>query len=199
MSDTKIIVIGSRRGGEVPVLTDETGLPSRSQDKPTQPLGTTRALESQGANALVMRIDTARLYDAPIGDTSNIVRALELLKELSDRFSAARRAEDPIDADRFLQHAQALLPRLFSLRSIGDGFGVIVNSLYITFINLRGRPMTPEQIDAGWRLVRELKAFPAISMERGIQLVEELEESGLEVDPPELANVLEGTETTEND
>lgn len=199
MSDTKIIEIGSRREDETPVLTDETGIPSRSQDKPTRPLGTSRAVETQGANALVMRIDTARLYDAPIGDTSNIVRALELLKELSDHFSAARKAEDSIDADRFLQHAQALLPRLFSLRSIGGGFGLIVNSLYIAFTNLHGIPMTPKQIDAGWRLVRELKTYPAISLERGIDLVEELEESGLEVDPPELAALLEDTEPTEND
>jgi len=197
MSDTEITPI--KAPTQVRDFDDDTATPTSGLDKPTESPRFARLAETRGANALVVSIDTARLYDAPVGDSSNIVRALELLKQASDHFSAARKADNPIDADRFLQRVQAILPKLFALRSIGDGFGVVVNSLYVAFANLRGRPMNHAQIDVAWRLVRELRARPALSLEQGIQLVEELEECGLVVDPPELAALLDDSELAEND
>jgi hypothetical protein len=38
-----------------------------------------------------------------------------------------------------------------------------------------------------------------MSLEQGLQRVEELEDRGLEVDPPDLGNLLEGAELTENE
>ena len=69
----------------------------------------------------------------------------------------------------------------------------------MAFINLHGKPMNQAQIEVGWRLVRELQTRPALSLDQGVQLVEELEEHGLEVDPPEIADLLEDSESAEND
>jgi hypothetical protein len=199
MSDTEVTSVSVPRKNDAVLFQDETVTPAAIRDQSTQASGLTGLTQTRGANALVVPIDTARLYDAPVGDSSNIVRALELLKEVSDHLSEARRAGNLIDADRFLQRAQRALPKLFALRSIGDGFGVIVNSLYIAFTNLHGKPMNKKQIEVAWRVVRELRTRPALSLEQGIQAVEELEESGLEVDPPELAGLLESSESAEDD
>jgi hypothetical protein len=200
MSDTQATsVSGAPKRSNVLVFPNETSTPTAGPDKSTQALDLTELSQVRGANALLVIIDTGRLYDAPAGDSSNIVRALELLKKVSDYFSAARKANSVIDADRSLQRAQKALPSLFALRSIGDGFGLIVNALYVAFANLHGKPMNNAQIEVAWRVVRELRTRPALSLEQGLQAVEELEESGLAVDPPELATLIEGSESAEDD
>jgi hypothetical protein len=198
MSDTETSVSVPRKSN-ILVFHDETATPTAGPDKSTQSSGLTRLAQTRGTNALVVSMDIARLYDAPVGDSSNIVRAIELLKEVAEHFSDARKANDLIDTDRSLQRAQKALPKLFALRSIGDGFGVIVNSLYVAFTNLHGKAMNKAQIEVAWRVVRDLRNRLALSLEQGIQLVEELEESGLEVDPPELAGLLDDSESTEHD
>jgi hypothetical protein len=199
MSDTQITSVSVTPKNNVLAFQDETATPTASPDKSTPALGLAGLSQTHGVNALVVPIDTARLYDAPVGDTSNIVRALELLKRVSDYFAEARKASSLIDADRSLQRAQKLLPQLFALRSIGDGFGVIVNSLYVAFANLHGKPMNKAQIEVVWRVVRDLRTRPALTLEQGIHVVEELEESGLEVDPPELAALLEDSKSAQDD
>lgn len=198
MSDTDTTAVSVPQKQNV-LFFEETTAPTVSSDKSTQSLGLTRFAQARGANALVVRIDTARLYDAPVGDSSNIVRARELLKEASDHFGDARKAGTLIAADRSLQRAQKILPNLFALRSIGDGFAVIVNSIYVGFTNLRGKPMNPKQIDVVWRVLRNLRNGPALSFDQGIQAVEELEESGLEVDPPELESLLGDSESSDDE
>ena len=157
MSDTQITSIRARRESDTHLFQDETATPTTDRDKSTKPLNLTNLVQTRGATALVVPIDTARLYDAPVGESSAIVRALELLRQVSGYFSEARKAANLIDADRVLQRAQTALPKLFALRSIGDGFAVVVNSLYMAFINLHGKPMNQAQIEVGWRLVRELQ------------------------------------------
>jgi hypothetical protein len=155
------------------------------------------SFETVDATSLAPVIDIDRLYDAEPGSASHLVRALELLKQAIDFLSEARISQDPIDSDRFVQRAQVVLPRLFSYRSIGDGFGVTISSLFVAFTNLRGTPLSSAQLNAVWRILRELRARPAMSLEQGIRHAQELENCGLEVDPPELADVLEGQESEE--
>jgi hypothetical protein len=147
--------------------------------------------ETQGALALAPVIDIERLYEAPAGTSSQMVRALELLKQMIDLLAEANKSADPIETDTLTQRAQLGLPKLFSCRSIGDGFGVVVNSLHFAFKNLRGMPLTSEQLSVMWRVLRELRARPVLSLEEGIQCVEELEEQGLEVDPSDISDLLD--------
>jgi hypothetical protein len=153
--------------------------------------------QNQGANALASVINIERLWEAPSGTSSQMVRALELLKDVSDLLADALRAQDPMDADRMVPRVQTALPKLFACRSIGDGFAVIVNSLHFAFQNLHGIPLSQSQLNVVWRLTRELRVRPVMSLEQGIQRVEELEEHGLQVDPPDIAALLEETELGE--
>ena len=150
-----------------------------------------------GATALAPVIDIERLWEAAPGSTSQMVRALELLKQAIDYLSEANTSENPMDSDRYMQRVQLTLPKLFACRSIGDGFGVIINSLHFAFANRQGTPLTSDQLNVMWRTLRELRTRPAMSLEQGTQHVEELENCGLEVDPSDLGDFLEGHQLAE--
>ncbi len=196
MSDTGIAK-PQGHADDRPRLSDETGATVIDRTESTLP-ARRNAFETQGATARAP-IDIDRLYDAESGTSSQIVRALELLREVSNNLSEAQKCDNILEADSFVQRVQLALPKLFTYRSIGDGFGIIINSLCFAFINLRGTPLNFDQRGAVWRVLRELRARPAMSLEQGIQRVEQLEEQGLEVDPPELGDLLDAYEPPEND
>jgi len=191
MSETGLGVSKKIRLGGLSRLPDETGTfaVSRTESTPTLTSAPEISVETRGATLRVIEID--RLYDAPAGAPSQIVRALELLKQACDNLAEAQKSDNPMEADRFVQRVQLALPKLFAYRSVGDGFGVIINSLHFAFTNLHGTPLSTEQLNVVSRVLRELRARPALSLEQGIQRVEELEERGLEVDPPDLGDLLE--------
>lgn len=156
------------------------------------------AFETQGATALkVIEID--RLYEAPAESPSQMLRALELLKQASDFLGQAQKSADAMEADRFVQRVQASLPKLFACRSVGDGFGLLINSIYYAFVNLRGNPLSQEQVRVMWRVLRELRARPAMSADQGIERVAELEGAGLVVDPPDIGELVEDFEATQDE
>jgi len=198
MSDTGINVLRIRLN-DPPQLRDETTTPTVSRGESTQSPVREIALDTRGPHAFARVIDIDRLYEAVPGTSSQIVRALELLKQVSDFLVEAQKSDNAMDADRFVQRVQLALPRLFAYRSTGDGFGVIINSLHFAFSNLHGTPLTPDQLNVIWRVLRELRARPAMSLEQAIQRVEELEECGLEVDPPNIGDVLEGAESAQDE
>jgi hypothetical protein len=166
-----------------PVETDAAGVQrERSTESRTQDL----VQETSGATALKPVIPIDRLYEAPEGTTSNVVRALQLLTNIADNLTQAKNCESPMEADRYVQRVQADLPKLFACRSIGDGFGAIVNSLHFAFINLGGSPLSREQLNVMWRVLRELRERPIMTLDQGISSIEELEATGLVVDPADL-------------
>jgi hypothetical protein len=198
MSDTDISspkprLIGTTRS------SNETAAPAGKRSESTLSPIPAIAIRTRGANALAPAIDIDRLYDSIPGTSSQMVRALELLKQASDDLARALQSENPMESDRHVQRAQLMLPKLFALRSIGDGFGLVINSLYFAFTNLHGTPLAPNQLNVVWRVIRELRARPVLSLEQGIQRVEDLEESGLTVDPPDLGNLLEELEPSANE
>jgi len=198
MSETAINIPKVQRHAP-PQSPDETGTPTTNRSESTPSAVRGIVVETHGATAIAPVIEIDRLYEAPPGTSSQIVRALELLKQAIDFLAEAQKSNTPMEADRFVQRAQLTLPKLFAYRSIGDGFGVIINSLHFAFTNLRGTPLTPDQLNAVWRVLRELRARPVLPLEQGIQRVEELEECGLEVDPPDLGDLLEDAESASNE
>jgi hypothetical protein len=197
VSDTKITVLPISPNN-APASQDETRLPAGKTAESSLSSGSAVVGLTQGSLAIKHSIDIDRLWETAHGESSNVVRALELLKQTADYLSEARKNENPIDADRFVQRAQLGLPKLFALRSIGDGFGLLINSLYYASLNLRGTPMSHAQIDVVWRTLRELRTHPVISVEQAVQHVEELERCGLEPDPAGLGELLEDFESAED-
>ena len=170
---------------------NETGADSTDV---TRPSPSRSQGEIVGANVLAPVIDIDRLYDVretPGSTANNMVRALDLLAQASKFLEDARRESNPMNSDRFVQRLQILLPSLFACRAVGDGYGVIVNALQFAFDNLHGKVMTGEQITVMWRVLKELRSRPAMSLEDGIKRVTELEESNLDVDPQNLGEILD--------
>lgn len=190
---------GKPRSREIVWLPDGTGAPAISNKELTKSPFHVTPLITQGATALAPVIDIDRLYETAAGSTSQIVSALELLKQASDVLETARRSESPLDADGWVQRVQLLLPRMFSYRGVGDGYAVIINSLHFALANQNGTPLTADQLNAVWRTVRELRTKPAMNLEQGIQRVEELETSGLRVDPPDVGALIEENESAANE
>jgi hypothetical protein len=199
MSDTQTNVPSILRLAQPKRLSDPTETPTidRQDSKLSAIRGT--AYETSGTNALAKTIEIDIFYDAPPGTVSQMLTALDLLKQTIELLAQAQRSEDAMEADRFAQRAQLLLPKLFACRAIGDGFGVVINSLYIAFANLDGSPMNREQLKVTWRILRELRSIPAMSVDHGIRLVDEMEAAGLEVDAAEIGALLEGFESIENE
>jgi hypothetical protein len=199
MSDTDTSIPKIRSDKRVPYLDDDTATFTIDPDDSTLSPAPGPAFKTHGATALAPVIQIDRLYDTAPGSTSQIVTVLELLKQADDNLAEARKADNPIEADRLVQRVQISLPKLFACRSIGDGFGVIINAVHFAFTNLSGKPLTSVQLNVIWRVLRELRARPALSLEQGIQRVEELEGCGLEVDPPDLDDLLEDFDLAENE
>ena len=111
-----------------------------------------------------------------------------------DRALDDMQSGDPIHADDAMQHVHAMLPELFCCRALGDGFGAVVSALLGTFDHLRGLPMKLQQIRAVRCAVETIRSNPRISFETAMEQIDQLERSGLNVDPPlagELAEVLD--------
>jgi hypothetical protein len=171
-----------------------TGQTQVQQTEPTLPKMLRLTKNVDGANALAAVIEIDKLYDAPAGSMSQMAKALELLVRTSSYLEEARRTDDAIEADRIVQRAQLLIPRLFACRTIGDGFGVIINAIYFAFINQRGKPLSAKQVGAVVRVLKELRVRPGMTLEQGIDRVEELDDVGLEVSPSVLGEILDQIE-----
>jgi hypothetical protein len=148
-----------------------------------------------GSTAPVIEID--KLYPADKDSKSDLIAALPLLADAIELLQEARTAardKKIFEADRYSQRFQMLLPQLFMRRGIGDGYGVIVNSLHFAFVNQHGTPLNFEQITTVWRVVKELRSAPFVPFEQALKSVGELEDCHLRVDPQILSELIEEPE-----
>jgi hypothetical protein len=199
MSDTAPITFpGIRIKHPVP-RPDETGTPDTDRKDSTQPTDVGTAYERFVVGALATVMDIDRFYDAVPGTSSQILTALEILKQAIDLLGQAQQSATAIETDRIVQRFKLLLPKLFQCRAVGDGFGMIITSVHVAFENLNGTPATQGQIRTIWRILRELRNVPAMSVDHAIRSIDEMEAAELEVDAPEVGTLLEEFDATDND
>jgi hypothetical protein len=150
-----------------------------------------------GSLALAPVIEIDKLYSAPEESKSQLITALGLLADSVELLAQARIAAQKsrlMDADRYTQRFEAILPALFRCRKIGDGYAVVINSLHFAAINKRGEPLNLNQLTTAWRILRELRNKPFVEFEQALEYVEEFEACGLRVDPPIVSELLEHLE-----
>jgi hypothetical protein len=137
-------------------------------------------------------IDIDQLYPRTDGPQPHLIKALDLLAQAVSLLDQCRTiwASNPVEGDRVLLKFHFLLRDLFRCRDIGNGFSQIVNTLQFALINQKGKPLTFAQLTTVWRIVKELRTRPLMSFDEGINAVSDLEESGLEVDPPILSELV---------
>ena len=127
-------------------------------------------------------------------ELNSAVRLLSLSLEYIEQSLLAHRDNDPIEADDAAQRMQGLLPELFCCRSLGDGFGIVVNGLMCGFQNLEGIPLRREQAEKVRQTLIKLRSEPFLRAEDAVKTVAVLEEVGLVLEPPEfnyLADILD--------
>jgi hypothetical protein len=127
-------------------------------------------------------------------EVRTLQRAIELLQEALDHAEAALAALlefHAVQADDEMQHVQALLPELFCLRTLGDGFGATINSLAVAFDNLQGIPLDGAQATAVTRALRRLRQVPFLAFDDAVDLIQRMADAQLPVDPPGLGALAE--------
>ena len=189
---------------------DSTGMPEEVGRRPVPKIEITRAggvfdsreLEAResprGTDQVpARRISTEELYEkfenvSP--ELNSAVRLLSLCLEHIGQALEADRRNDPIEADDATQRLQGLLPELFCCRSLGDGFGIIVNGLMCGFQNLGGIPLRREQMEKVRQVLIKLHSEPFLRAEDAVKTITALDESGLVLEPAEfdyLADMLD--------
>jgi hypothetical protein len=188
MTDTIITFPKPAARPSLPVR--ETGVALRGTTQPG--VGLPMGLSARTAAQSSIPIDV--LYPATKESAPDVLIALGLLADAIAILEDARmasKAKDLVMADRYVQRFQAALPGLFAPRGIGDGYGVIINSLHFAFINQRGKPLSFDQLTTVWRVLRELRNGPFVQFEQALEYVGELETSGLQIDPGPISELLD--------
>ena len=95
----------------------------------------------------------------------------------------ATEEHDTIASSDAIQRFQALLPELFCCRSMGDGFGAVINGIFHCLSNLHGEPLNLKQIQILKRLVNRIYTEPFLEFNEAVDEIIALEKVGFEVEP----------------
>jgi hypothetical protein len=151
-----------------------------------------RGQRTEGSVALAP-ISIDKLYYADEGSRPELIRALNLM---ADGIKALEQSKCTIQdgnlmlADQYLLGFQSLLPDLFKCRKIGDGFANIINAIHFAFVNRKGKPLSFEETNLVWRVMKELRNAPFLSFETSLEFVSQLKRKGLLVFPSVLADLV---------
>lgn len=115
-----------------------------------------------------------------------LVRGLGLLEEAAVLVGQSIQAVegDPFLSDMHTQKLRPILRRLFICRSIGDGFGAIVDALISGLDNNRGLPLDRRRLSAILNALLTLQREPFLTFTSAIKVIEEIESVGFSTEPP---------------
>jgi hypothetical protein len=133
------------------------------------------------------------LYPARQAFSREHITALRLLTIATGRSKRALdelAANNVLAADAEIQKIQVLLPELFCCRTLGDGFGTIVNAFMSAFETLAGNTPDVPQIRKMNQVFQLLKERPFLSADEADEQIEKLESVGLNPYPIELLEFL---------
>lgn len=131
-------------------------------------------------------ISTEDLYPLRSEMRPELATVFTLLEEGNQIISEAIEAteeHDTIASDDAVQRFQALLPELFCCRSLGDGFGAVINGIFHCLNNLHGEPLNLKQIQILKRIVNRIYTEPFLEFNEAVEEILALEKVGFEVEP----------------
>lgn len=110
-----------------------------------------------------------------------------------DKAIAYYNENDLISSDDCIQHLFALLPEIFSFRSLSDGFRAIVNTIFHAINNMKGIPINCQQM----RIIRIafMRAYtePFLDFGEAVDEIMKLEDAGFEIEPEYFKSVPDET------
>lgn len=131
-------------------------------------------------------ISTEELYPLSSEIRPELARAFELINEgvayLSNAITMLDEG-DLLSSDDYINRLQALLPEIFCCRSIGDGFGEIINAVFHSIANKQGAPLNNTELQAIKNILKRISTEPFISTEDAVDEIIKIEEVGFEVEP----------------
>ena len=140
-------------------------------------------------------ISTKSLYPDHKTISPALSNAFILLDDVIDNLNDAKefiKDGDLVGSDDMMLHISSTLAELFCCREIGEGFAIIIVSLYHAFQNRdHGAFITIEQINCITKSVKTIRNEPFNSFHKSIDIVMELEDCGLNVTPNHIDNFLE--------
>ena len=195
---TNVIPIDTDREPRTHLTSSDTTALGVEEKKPVEssatPVDDVPRLFSESSHARdtkTVRLSQSDLYPARHAFSPEHITALRLLRLAVGRCRRAIDAQnDPMSADIEIQKVQMLLPKLFCCRSLGDGFGTVINALIYVFANARGNSFTSDQIRILARVFQGLRDKPFLTTAEADDAVEELESGGFNPYPAELIEFL---------
>jgi len=132
-------------------------------------------------------IDTKELYPLSHEFRPELATAFSLLTEgltiINDAINA-QKEDDLIYSDDSVHRLQALLPELFCCRSIGDGFGAIINAIYHSITNMNGVALSLVQLESIRKAMRRISTEPFLEFNDALDEIIRLQDVGFELEPP---------------
>ena len=149
------------------------------------PISSARSGQAIPINDLYPAIDeSSSLFASALPALSSSIKYFDQALDSMD-------SDDAISADQAVQRAQALLPELFCLRRIGDGFGLVISAVDSAISNKQGLPLSRDEVASLKRALSEIKERPFLKIDQAVDLTMVLEDRGLNVELPELNRLAE--------
>lgn len=148
----------------------------------------------EGSESGRMRITSEELYPEREIIAREVSKALHLLREADKFLADGERAlinEELLESDVSVERFFSLIPELSCCRTIGDGFGAVVQAMYYSLYNNQGMPLNAKQIDALRKAVLALLRSLYPSFENALDIVDSLASVGFNVEPDILGSVSE--------
>ncbi len=143
--------------------------------------------EQRGTSTGQLR--TEDIYAAPEALKPELSNALNLLRDSADILAEAIQSaqeHSALAADDAIERFVALLPELFCCRSIGDGFGAVVQTLHYCLYNNEGQPLPLERIKALQASVEGLRRNVFMPFDEAVDIIEALEKTDFDTEPRSL-------------
>lgn len=126
------------------------------------------------------------LYSGASGRGRLILKARSILDGAVVRLRRAQQlqSEDRVATDYEVTLVQGDLPELFCCSSLSEGFAALTVGLHHALRNRKGEAITAEQLSEVTGAVARMAKEPFVNYEHALDVLDRLEDVGLNVNPP---------------
>ena len=116
-----------------------------------------------------------------------VIQALRLISNCCEYLLSALRIDPKLDFiayDEKMMRARDSLRKLYALRAIGDGFGATINAIIWSLWHKETEALTARQISTIVEVLNQLRKRPMLHFDSSMSLMDQLEDSELDIEPP---------------
>jgi hypothetical protein len=128
-------------------------------------------------------------------DDSRLLKALNLIERARVTLLDALNSDPTanfLQFDQEIMRARAILLKAFVYRDIGEGYAAVVNAVIWALANRKPGLPSRRQINVILTSMGRLISGPYIHFDTSMQILDDLEEADLDIEPPSLDILIEG-------